>query len=613
MLLNKMNTTVDGEFQRYSVESGAYIREHFFGPDPRLRQLVAHLSRRRPALAAPRRPRLPQALRGLQGGHREPRQRRADGHPVQDDQGLDARSRDRGPQRHPPDQEDDRDAAAACCATGSTCRTRSPTTALDGDVPPYYRPPEDSVEYQYMMERRRALDGSLPRRVRAHPPAARAAGRQRRSPRCSPARARRRVARRWPSPACCANLARDEHVRPARRADHPRRGPHVRHGRAVPRAQDLRRRRARSTSRSTTTCCSRYTESADGQILEEGITEAGVDGQLHRRRHELRHPRRADGALLHLLFDVRLPARRRPHLAGRRRPHPRLPARAPPPGARRCSARACSTRTATASCSPRPCRRARPTTRPSPTRWPRSCKHGIQRMYGPTTPTTRRLLLPHPLQRELPDAGRCRTGPASTDEHRPGPVPVAATAPEGPSKRGHAAVLRLGAGRGPPGGGRAGRALRRRRRAVVGHVVQGAARGGARPSSAGTACTPASRPARPLVARLLGRRAGPDRRRHRLHEDRARADRPVPARPPVRAARHRRLGPLRHPRGAAPVLRGRRRPRRRRRACRRWPSRARSRRRSWPTPSPATASTPTRPTPRRPEPARDPGRPRRHG
>src|SRR5688572_25006315 len=44
VLLNKMNSTVDGEFQRYAVESGAYIREHFFGPDPRLRQMVEHLS-----------------------------------------------------------------------------------------------------------------------------------------------------------------------------------------------------------------------------------------------------------------------------------------------------------------------------------------------------------------------------------------------------------------------------------------------------------------------------------------------------------------------------------------------------------------------------------------
>ncbi|MFP5224913.1 MAG: pyruvate dehydrogenase (acetyl-transferring), homodimeric type [Actinomycetota bacterium] len=44
VLLAKMNSTVDGEFQRYTVEDGAYIREHFFGPDPRLRRMVEHLS-----------------------------------------------------------------------------------------------------------------------------------------------------------------------------------------------------------------------------------------------------------------------------------------------------------------------------------------------------------------------------------------------------------------------------------------------------------------------------------------------------------------------------------------------------------------------------------------
>ena len=35
-----------------------------------------------------------------------------------------------------------------------------PESALDGDEPPYFRPAEDSIEYQYMMERRRALGGS---------------------------------------------------------------------------------------------------------------------------------------------------------------------------------------------------------------------------------------------------------------------------------------------------------------------------------------------------------------------------------------------------------------------------------------------------------------------
>jgi pyruvate dehydrogenase E1 component len=39
--------------------------------------------------------------------------------------------------------------------------------ALEADEPPYYRPPVDSVEYQYMVERRRALGGAVPRRSTA--------------------------------------------------------------------------------------------------------------------------------------------------------------------------------------------------------------------------------------------------------------------------------------------------------------------------------------------------------------------------------------------------------------------------------------------------------------
>jgi pyruvate dehydrogenase E1 component len=44
LLVQKMNETLDGEFQKFSVAGGAYIREHFFGPDPRLGKLVEHLS-----------------------------------------------------------------------------------------------------------------------------------------------------------------------------------------------------------------------------------------------------------------------------------------------------------------------------------------------------------------------------------------------------------------------------------------------------------------------------------------------------------------------------------------------------------------------------------------
>ena len=35
---------MDGQYQKYAVESGAYIREHLFGTDPKLLDLVRHLS-----------------------------------------------------------------------------------------------------------------------------------------------------------------------------------------------------------------------------------------------------------------------------------------------------------------------------------------------------------------------------------------------------------------------------------------------------------------------------------------------------------------------------------------------------------------------------------------
>jgi pyruvate dehydrogenase E1 component len=120
-LLNQMNTTVDGEFQRYAVESGAYIRENFFGPDPRLRQMVAHLS--------------DDELRNLpRGGHDYHKLYAAykaaaenlgsgrPGDPVQDREGVDPRPGLRGPQRHPPDQEDDQAATPRVAGSPASAR-----------------------------------------------------------------------------------------------------------------------------------------------------------------------------------------------------------------------------------------------------------------------------------------------------------------------------------------------------------------------------------------------------------------------------------------------------------------------------------------------------------
>ncbi len=43
-LVKRMSDVVDGEYQKYTVAGGAYIREHFFGADPRLLEMVSHLT-----------------------------------------------------------------------------------------------------------------------------------------------------------------------------------------------------------------------------------------------------------------------------------------------------------------------------------------------------------------------------------------------------------------------------------------------------------------------------------------------------------------------------------------------------------------------------------------
>ena len=43
-LVNLMNVTPDGDYQTYKANNGAYVREHFFGRDPRTRAMVDHMT-----------------------------------------------------------------------------------------------------------------------------------------------------------------------------------------------------------------------------------------------------------------------------------------------------------------------------------------------------------------------------------------------------------------------------------------------------------------------------------------------------------------------------------------------------------------------------------------
>jgi pyruvate dehydrogenase E1 component len=161
VLLHKMDTTVDGEFQRYAVESGSYIREHFFGPDPRLRALVEHLS--------------DDDLRNLpRGGHDYEKIYAA--YKAATEQvgaptvilaktikgwtlGTDVEARNATHQIKKMTK-----AQLEALRVRLHLEDIIPAEALEGDDPPYYRPPEDSPEYRYLVERRTALNGPLPSR-----------------------------------------------------------------------------------------------------------------------------------------------------------------------------------------------------------------------------------------------------------------------------------------------------------------------------------------------------------------------------------------------------------------------------------------------------------------
>ena len=166
VLLNKMNTTVDGEFQRYTVEDGNYIRENFFGPDPRLREMVSHLS----DLDLQNLPRGGHDYRKLYAAYRAAIENTGSGRPTailcktvkgwtlgDDIEGRNATHQIKKMT----------DAQLKTLRDRLHLNDEISDAALEADEPPYYRPPVDSVEYQYMVERRRALGGAVPRRSTA--------------------------------------------------------------------------------------------------------------------------------------------------------------------------------------------------------------------------------------------------------------------------------------------------------------------------------------------------------------------------------------------------------------------------------------------------------------
>ncbi|RPJ59588.1 MAG: pyruvate dehydrogenase (acetyl-transferring), homodimeric type [Acidobacteria bacterium] len=163
ILVQRMGEIVDGQYQKYTVESGSYLREHFFGVDPRLREMVEHYS--------------DEQLEKLNRGGHDPEKVYAaykaavthKGSPTvilaKTIKGYGLGEAGEGKnvthQQKKLNEEELRE-----------FRTRFGIPISDEEVAeaPFYQPPDESVEIRYMRDRREKLGGYLPKRQASSSP-----------------------------------------------------------------------------------------------------------------------------------------------------------------------------------------------------------------------------------------------------------------------------------------------------------------------------------------------------------------------------------------------------------------------------------------------------------
>ncbi len=166
-LVNLMDETLDGDYQTFKANDGAYVREHFFGRDPRTKAMVANWTDEKIWGLTSWRSRLPQGLRCVQG---------SDGA---------HRPADRDSWRTPPRATPWASHFAGRNATHQMKkltledsrklrdRLQIPITdeqlEADPECPPYFLPAADDPALLYMKERREDLGGYLPERKQFEP------------------------------------------------------------------------------------------------------------------------------------------------------------------------------------------------------------------------------------------------------------------------------------------------------------------------------------------------------------------------------------------------------------------------------------------------------------
>jgi len=163
LLVKRMGEIVDGQYQKYAVSDGAYVREHFWGVDPRLLDMVKHLS--------------DDQLKKLSLGGHDPIKvynaykaamehkgaptvilaRTIKGYGL----GEAGEGKNITHQQKKMNEEELR-----------AFRTRFGIPIADADIAktPFYRPADDSIEVKYIRDRRQALGGYVPsRKTRSEP------------------------------------------------------------------------------------------------------------------------------------------------------------------------------------------------------------------------------------------------------------------------------------------------------------------------------------------------------------------------------------------------------------------------------------------------------------
>ena len=157
LLVQRMNEVNDGQYQKYTVEPGAYIREHFFGAYPQLLALVEDLTDAK--------------LRKLRRGGHDPEKVFAAYKAALEHRGAPtvilAKTikgyglGEAGEGRNVTHQQkklNERELRSFRDRLGI------PIGEAELAQAPFYRPPADSEEIEYLLERRRTLGGFLPRR-----------------------------------------------------------------------------------------------------------------------------------------------------------------------------------------------------------------------------------------------------------------------------------------------------------------------------------------------------------------------------------------------------------------------------------------------------------------